>query len=480
LITNNLNTMTNPSQTTFPTSLPSLTPRNSANMDALPLELKQRICSFLTPKDLKPLRLTSTIFATASERYFINRFILFNFPDSIAALDEIINHEVFGKHLTTLVCDSSYLKVQGVVRKYRDRQPDSSPPSWDDYRPKTLVLDDNESYSSISMRVMQHAHDEYQAACRDWEATNRRNQALRDWYQTMVYKEENDTHHLKIVAILRKAFERCPRLRNLILSSRHPSTVKRRRCHMLDYETFTAWGMPCWSDYLTKTWKSLSQLKSLTMVSTGMAEEPENRADLTLPNLKHLRINQLPWERHTVDELSNCALILRGAKSLETLSLARPEQNITNLLNLTRSECLQECLLTFDFVRGNALVDFLLHHAVSLQRLGLTHGDTDIPWTSIFSSITGRLPALQRVQFENLALFPDLMLPESAQKAERFVAFGELEPVLEFEDTYFEDAYIGPDRGTHIGAPKKSEPPSGLWQDYEGIANEIWDEAEEN
>jgi hypothetical protein len=154
-------------------------PLNEANMDALPLELKQRICSFLTPKELKPLRLTSTIFAKASERYFLDRFVLFNYPDSIAALGDIVDHEVLGKYLTTLVCDTSYLRVQRVVRRYRDRQPDSSPPSWDDYRPKTLVLDDNESYSSMTKRVMQRANNEYQTACRDWEATKERNQALR-------------------------------------------------------------------------------------------------------------------------------------------------------------------------------------------------------------------------------------------------------------------------------------------------------------
>jgi hypothetical protein len=454
-------------------------PLNEANMDALPLELKQRICSFLTPKELKPLRLTSTIFAKASERYFLDRFVLFNYPDSIAALGDIVDHEVLGKYLTTLVCDTSYLRVQRVVRRYRDRQPDSSPPSWDDYRPKTLVLDDNESYSSMTKRVMQRANNEYQTACRDWEATKERNQALRDWYHTMVYKEENDDHHLKMIATLQKTFEKCPRLRNLILSSRHKSTVKKRRIDMLDHEAFTVWGMPCWSSYLTKTWKSLSLLESLTLISTGMVEQPENRADLTLPNLKHLRINRLSRRRPSANELTNCALILRGAKSLETLSLSLPEHDLTSLLESTRSDCLRECLLAFDFVHGDALVDFLLHHAVSVQRLGLSHGETDIDWMSIFSSIAGRLPALQRVQFENLAIFPGLMIPESAQKAERFVAFGGPVPMLQYEDIGNGKPYIGSDRGTHINGPERSEPPSGLWQDYESIANEFWVDTEE-
>jgi hypothetical protein len=483
--TNILITMTNSSQTPSPPSLPSsVPPLNDANMDALPLELKQRICSFLTPKELKPLRLTSIIFAKASERYFIDRFILFNYPDSIAALGEIVDHEVFGKYLTTLVCDTSYLRVQKVVRRYRDRRPDFSPPSWDDYRPKTLLLDDNESYSSMTTRVMQRANDEYQTACRDWEATRMRNQALLNWYHTMVSDKGNDAHHLKIVATLRKAFERCPRLRNLILSSRHTSTVKKRRTDMLDHEAFTVWGMPCWSDYLTRTWKSLSQLESLTLISTGMLEKPANRADLALPNLKHLRINRLSRNHHSANELTNCALILRGAKSLETLSLLLPDHDITRLVKSTRSDRLRECLLCFSSVDGDALVTFLLHHAVSMQRLALSDGDvdgdTDISWTSVFSGIAGRLPALQRVQFENLGA-PDvlIMTTGSAQKAERFVAFGGPVPVLQYEDADDINHFVGSSRGTHVDEQKQSEPPSGLCQDYEQIAKELWDETEE-
>jgi hypothetical protein len=448
-------------------------------MDALPLELKQRICSFLTPKDLKPLRLTSIIFATASERYFISRFILFNCPDSIAVLNDIVDHGVFSKHLTTLVCDTSRPKIGRVFRRYRDRQPYTLPPFWSDYRPKTLALDDKESYGSQTKRVMQRAHDEYRTACRDWEATNTRNQALRDWYHTMADREENDAHHLKIVAILRKAFGRCPRLRNLVLSSRHTATVKRTRSDMLDYDAFTTWGSPCWSKYLTQTWKSLSQLESLTLISTGMAEQPMHRADLVLPKLKHLRINQLraSRDRYSVTELTNCTLILSGAKSLETLSLSLPEHDITSLVNSTRSDCLQECLFSFDFVDSNALVDFLLHHVVSVQRLGLMNGDTAIDWTSISSNIAGRFPALQRVQFENLG--PNdftVMTPESAQKAERFVAFGGPVPVLQYGDEDHRYTYVGSHRGTHINGLKQSELSSGLWQDYEEIVNEEWDE----
>ncbi|KAH0393660.1 hypothetical protein KCU89_g12181, partial [Aureobasidium melanogenum] len=98
--------MTNPPQNLLlhPSSMTLL---NHANMDALPLELKQRICSFLTPKELKSLRLTCKVFATAAERYFINRFVLFLHPESLTTLRKIAEHETFSKYLTTIVYDTS-------------------------------------------------------------------------------------------------------------------------------------------------------------------------------------------------------------------------------------------------------------------------------------------------------------------------------------------------------------------------------------
>ncbi|KAG9657097.1 hypothetical protein KCU95_g4296, partial [Aureobasidium melanogenum] len=349
--------MTNPSPTLLPHPS-SMTLLNHANMDTLPLELKQRICSFLTPKELKPLRLTCKVFATAAERYFIHRFILFNHPDSVATLRKIIDNKIFNRYLMTLICDTSFVEEHPNYDDCREPVPENLPPSWDDYRPKTLVLDETESYGSLTKKVMIRAHDEYQNAWRAWETRKRDEKA-------------------------------------------------RRGC-VLEGET----------------------------------------ADFTR------------WRR-----------ILRGATSLETLSLALVEEDITKIVETLRSDCLRMCLLDFLCVKGDVLIDFLLHHASSLQRLGLGCGMTDIGWSRVFSSIAGRLPALERVQFEALVGGPDLdrMTPLSAQKAERFVTFGGSEPLLRFED--HEESYIYPGRGTYTAGPKQLELPPGLWQDYEEIAN---------
>lgn len=446
---------------------------NHANMDTLPLELKQRICSFLTPKELKPLRLTCKVFATAAERYFIHRFILFNHPDSVATLRKIIDHKIFNRYLMTLICDTSFVEEHPNYDDCREPVPENLPPSWDDYRPKTLVLDETESYGSLTKKVMIRAHDEYQNAWRAWETRKRDEKARRGWYQAFAHVQESRAHCLEVRTTLKKAFEKCPRLSNLVLSTRHLPVVQKSRFGRTGIEETDTRGMWCWrSQTLIKFWRYLSQLNSLTLISTGIEEFPANRPSITLPHLKHLRISVLEGE--TAD-FTRWRRILRGATSLETLSLALVEEDITKIVETLRSDCLRMCLLDFLCVKGDVLIDFLLHHASSLQRLGLGCGMTDIGWSRVFSSIAGRLPALERVQFEALVGGPDLdrMTPLSAQKAERFVTFGGSEPLLRFED--HEESYIYPGRGTYTAGPKQLELPPGLWQDYEEIANEDWD-----
>jgi hypothetical protein len=445
-------------------------PLNEGHINALPLEIKQRICSFLTPKELKPLRLTARIFATAAERYLIDRFILFNCPDSIAALDEIIDHEVFSKHLTTLVCDTATLTLSPGNQSYGSICP---PPSWDDYRPKTLALNDTESYGSLTKRVMQCAHDRYQTACNDWEARKKDRQVRRDRYEAL-RDQQSDAHILKTVATVRKAVERCPRLRNLVLSGRHSFVTRKRRLDILGIEVRDFNGISGWSRFIVRTLKDLSQLSSLTLIYTNVQGQCELQTGLTLPNLKHLRISHSFNSHCSPNQLKNCALILRGAKSLETLNLSLPAHRVTNMVKSLRSDCLRVCLLSFYGVAEDALVSFLLHHAASLQRLGLGDGFVDTDWSSVFSSIARRLPALQRAQFENLERGPfGRMARGSAQKAERYVACGGPVPVLKY--CHGKNHYSESGRGTYTHGPKQDDPLPGIWPDYERIANERWD-----
>ncbi|KAH0271102.1 hypothetical protein KCU91_g7616, partial [Aureobasidium melanogenum] len=79
-------------------------------MDTLPLELKQRVCSYLAPKDLKSLRLASKVYSIAACRYLLRRIFLLNHPDSCQEAWDIATHPDLSHCVTTLVVDTSCLR----------------------------------------------------------------------------------------------------------------------------------------------------------------------------------------------------------------------------------------------------------------------------------------------------------------------------------------------------------------------------------
>jgi len=87
-------------------------------MDDLPLELKQRVCSYLTPKDLKSLRSTSKVYAAATDRYLLPRIFLFNHPDSFQEIQDITNHSDLRHSVTTLVVDTSCLRLHPKYERW--------------------------------------------------------------------------------------------------------------------------------------------------------------------------------------------------------------------------------------------------------------------------------------------------------------------------------------------------------------------------
>jgi hypothetical protein len=86
-------------------------------MDDLSLELKQRVCSYLTPKDLKSFRLTAKFYAAATDRYLVPRSFLSNHPKSFQEIQDVINHPQLRHSVTTLVVDTSWLRL---FPKYQD------------------------------------------------------------------------------------------------------------------------------------------------------------------------------------------------------------------------------------------------------------------------------------------------------------------------------------------------------------------------
>lgn len=101
-------------------------------MDDLPLELKQRVCSYLTTKDLKSLRSISTGYAAATDRYFLPRIFLFNHPDSFEEIQIITDNPQLRHSVTTLVVDTSclpLLKYEKWAKSFVDDKPDPGQPT---------------------------------------------------------------------------------------------------------------------------------------------------------------------------------------------------------------------------------------------------------------------------------------------------------------------------------------------------------------
>jgi len=98
-------------------------------MDDLPLELKQRVCSYLTPKDLKSLRSTSKLYAAATDRYLLPRIFLSNHPDSFQEIRIITANPQLRHSVTTLVVDTSCLHLFPKYEKWAKFFVDDTPKS---------------------------------------------------------------------------------------------------------------------------------------------------------------------------------------------------------------------------------------------------------------------------------------------------------------------------------------------------------------
>ncbi|KAH0003799.1 hypothetical protein KCU78_g13710, partial [Aureobasidium melanogenum] len=436
---------------------------NCANMNALPLELKQRICSFLTPKYLKPLRLTCKVFATAAERYLIERFILFLHPESLATLRKIAEHEAFSKYLTTVIYDSTRLR-RGSWETSQRRPLET--PRWADYRPKTLTLNEHESYAELTTRIMRIATNNHAAAQAEVRAHRIR---LKQLY----YYQRSSEVYGDLKRVMKHAFGRCGRLKNVVLSSCHPIAVTEARAQFFEVAHSIKWWILD-SDMPEETFWDPRAFESLTLIEMNLPTGFRLSDAQAMSNLKHLRVRLAEGTySYEVPELRH---VFEGICQLETLSLFASDYDITEIIKVIRSSNLRVCLIHFDHIQGDELVDFLLHSANTLQRLAIGFGSTGIGWAPVLCSISCRFPALKRVQLEDLKhpVYQMSMSRDAELQAERFVLSGGLKPLIQYT-TITSNSYDSRGRGFSTNEDSYEELPSGLWTDYEKIANEYWD-----
>lgn len=98
-------------------------------MDDLPLELKQRVCSYLTTRDLKSLRLISKSQSAGTDHYLLPRIFLSESPDSFQDIQGITDHPDLRRSVTTLVVDTCcrpvHAKYEQWARLYADNDSES-------------------------------------------------------------------------------------------------------------------------------------------------------------------------------------------------------------------------------------------------------------------------------------------------------------------------------------------------------------------
>lgn len=159
-----------------------------------------------------------------------------------------------------------------------------------------------------------------------------------------------------------------------------------------------------WSDSLSYLpwlgfWEILPTLRSLSLIDVFGHALPRPLLYSCAKNLRHLRVSYSGATTSYYGHLepSTIAGIVCGAKSLETMELSNLAGDMTAVVNMIRSSKLRVCLMSFGEVTEDALVELILFHSGSLQRLGLVY-DTILSGShrSVKRRISGQLSNLRK------------------------------------------------------------------------------------
>lgn len=469
-------------------------------MDKLPLELKQRICSFLhaSPRLLKPIRLVSKDFASAAAPYLIPRLFLFRHPDSCAEVKAIVEHPVFSKYVTTLVVDLSVLKSHDNIESWIEdhTELEYEEVEWSDFEPDGQEYDEyGPVLETCALSNKFHAQRE-----RFYEARQEATRSLQSEYegnwkahQDIVRIQASTSFQSLFLETVTHTFKICPNLTNIVISPpvQIQDVIARRTRIFEDILPISAsWVRPKDSfpvdfqlrEMLQATNHSLCGLNSLTIIDFpfGCSGKIEIESLKSLTSLKHVRIshNRLNFDPTTKLNL-NQEVALQAAHSLETLWVEMPAHiyehvNANSLLRATDSRSLRDILLSNVCVSENVLVDFLLRHASSLQHLSFGLALSTGSWVSTLRRISGRMEKLERVQLTGITETRESEMvtfsSEWCLKARNFLTKGtELPEPVPYDQFYeFEE-----ERSSNCSSPLRNHilPEDGLWEEYDGEVN---------
>ncbi|THX81368.1 hypothetical protein D6D05_04220 [Aureobasidium pullulans] len=278
-------------------------------MHALPLEIKQNICSFLSPNHLKPLRLVSKEFASAAIPHFIPRIFLFNHHDSCLEVNKILRHPEIPNYINT---------------------------------------------SSLTLPSFNQREDEWKT------------------YYTLHINQANGEIDRRMASVVRTAFSNCPNLKNFILTSVHGRNVYRKRNDIfhglrLDYSRHGSGTGP--TSYLPLGEVVAESLQTITLNNI----EINNWDCGILRNLRHLRVSLRGCRNRPNSQFNAMVHSATRLETLwiDFPWVCDGLHSPDSLLRGIRLGKLHECLLFLVSVSEDELVDFLLHHAQSLRTFGI-------------------------------------------------------------------------------------------------------------
>ena len=476
-------------------------------MDTLPLEMKQRICSFLhaSPKLLKPIRRVSKDFAAAAAPYLIPRAFLLKYPFSCQKLEYIVEHPIFSKHLTTLVVDPTNLKKHNTFQAWLD---DHEPlqakyPDWWNFKPEPedVIYDDE----GDPLLYDAQSRTKWLAACGKFDAAVKKvTKKLKDSHEHNWKSQQNLASYLSSKAFRRhladtitNAFRTCPNLVNVVIADAEsgPNHVMSRKMRL--FQSIHP-HRDAWIDSRSHDPSEFGLLELLSAANhqnTGLhsltiIELPFNCADYSkiaslkaLRSLKHIRISyRYLMDNPTTKFGFNLEQAIRKSNRLETLWLKMPalKSNMFDgdaMLSALNSECFRDIILHNVTVSENQLVDFLLRHPQSLQQLSIGVTLKTGTWVSVFHRIKCQMTALERLQIAYIRQRKDSDIIDLSSNwwmpARDFVFEGGelLGPSLcdEERDTMkFREYYnSGPHRSDNL-------PEKGLWEEYDIKVNSMF------
>lgn len=443
-------------------------------MDGLPLEIKQHLCSFLTPKHLKPLRLTSKVFAAVAIPHFVPRIFLFNHPDSCVEVRKIANHPEMSKYVNTIIIDPTEVQCFESFEEWVDNLPHSwAIPRWSDFDPgasthPTLPL------VRWSNRV-RRAKTEYTK--RFVDAKYSKKKLLNFWELHRMLQEaqhEESAMDIEMGNTISWAFSKCSNLKNVVITGFHLQAEegsKRRKKMFKDVKlafpergTITSMLAPQ-SELVLKDVLS-DRLQTLTIKNVELNDWNFG----AMKDLRHLHVTIRSCQR---DLGSEFGLAIQTATSLETLWIDYPSAghpdfySLDSLLQAIHLENIRECLFSCASATDIGLANFFLRHARSLHSFGL--GGLRLKtgsWPSLFRSLSCKLPLLKKVTLMGLNLDPGFkMMYKSSytRAAQMFIMYGGLEPTEKSMDI---DSTDDDDDSSGI-RPSSFELQDGLWEDYD-------------